>query len=343
MESLGDRRATILGFVVAVVLLAVVFSFVGIREIARTVSRADTRVVAVMVPVAVGWLTAWGLALGTVLAGLDVDVTVRRAFLTYAAATFANNVTPFGQAGGEPLTAFIISRSTDADYETGLAAIASVDALHFVPTLFLAGTGLTYFATRLTFGRRLTLAAGAVVGFALVVPALGYVVWRFRRRIEGAVVDLLAPLLGAIDRVLPDRDLPNQEVLRRRVRSFFLAIRRVADDRPRLAKALAFSTLGWVGLMTALWLSLLALGHLVAFPVVMVAIPVASMASVAPLPGGLGALDGILIGMLATLPGVGLAGAGAAVVLYRASTYVFPVTVGAVSTSLLTTGTFERL
>jgi uncharacterized protein (TIRG00374 family) len=328
MDVAGDRRATLLGFGAALGVLAVLLAVVGVGDLLASLGRADRRVVAVMVVVAVGWLLAWGLALRIVLSVLGVEIGVVRAFATFAAATFANNVTPFGQAGGEPVTALFIANSTDAEYETGLAAIASVDALNFVPSIVFALLGFVAYAASFTLGQRLRLAAAAVGLLAAGVVVGGYVGWQRRERFEGAALAVLAPLLGAVGRVVPRVTPPSRAALRKRVDSFFRSIDRVATDRRELAVALSFSALGWLGLMTSLWLGLFAVGHPVDPEVVMVAIPVAALSGIAPLPGGLGGVETLLLALLVPL-GVPSAAAFAAVTLHRAGTYWLPLLLGA--------------
>jgi len=43
-------------------------------------------------------------------------------------------VATFGHLGAEPLAALFLSRGTDAEYETSLAAVAGVDALNLFPS-----------------------------------------------------------------------------------------------------------------------------------------------------------------------------------------------------------------
>ena len=142
----GDLRTTLVGFAGALCVLAVLLWFVGVGDVVSALSMASPPVLVVIVVVATCWLTAWGLSLRTVLGVLGAPITIPSAVLVFAGATFANNVTPFGQAGGEPVSALLVSRASDSEYETGLAAIASVDALNFVPSIALALVGWVGYA-----------------------------------------------------------------------------------------------------------------------------------------------------------------------------------------------------
>ena len=338
MDVMGDRRATVVGFGAALVVLAILVFVVGVADLLAALGRADRRVVALMVPVALGWLLSWGLALRTVLSVLGVSVSVPRAFATFAAATFANNVTPFGQAGGEPVTALFIANSSEAEYETGLAAIASVDALNFVPSIAFALLGFGYSATTFTVGRRFRLAAGAVVVLALLVVGSVFVGWQRRHRLEAAALRVVSPVLHGVGRIVPRVSPPTKEALRGRVESFFHAIDRVATDRRQLGVALTFSALGWLGQMTSLWLGLYAVDATVSPAVVLVAVPVAALSGIAPLPGGLGGVEAILVALLVPIPAVSGPAAAAAVVLHRGVTYWLPLLLGAVAAGRLGTG-----
>jgi uncharacterized protein (TIRG00374 family) len=248
--------------------------------------------------------------------------------LVFTAATFANNVTPFGQAGGEPVTALFISRTADTEYETGLAAIASVDALNFVPSILLATVGIGSLSATVAFGPRLRSAAAAVGLLAVVVPTVAYVGWRHRYAVERRVVAVLTPVVRGIGRLLPRREPPEHGAIERRIERFFAAIERVTGDRRALATALAFSTLGWVCIAGSLWLSLFALGYTVPFAAAVVVVPVGAIAGITPLPGGLGGVEAVLVALLVPTTGVSVATATAAVVLHRTATYWLPTLVG---------------
>lgn len=327
--SLGSNaRATIAGFLGAAVVLAGLLWLVGADRVASHLLRADLAVVAVLLVVACVWQLFWGLALRTVLGILETPIPVREAFLVFMAATFANAVTPFGQAGGEPVTAWLVAERTDTDYEAALASIASVDALNFVPSIGFGLLGVAYFAATATLGRRLFLAGTTVAGFGVALAGGVVVAWRYRYRIERVAIAGLTPAIRAIGGVLPAVSAPTPASLEERIEGFFGTIERIADDRWGLVIALGFSAAGWLSLMTALWLSLYALGYVVPFAAVLVAVPLGAAASVTPLPGGLGGVEAVLIAVLVPTTSLGAATVGAAVFLHRLGTYWFPMVVG---------------
>jgi uncharacterized protein (TIRG00374 family) len=329
MES--DRLPTVLGFAGALVVLAILVWVVGVDDIVQALTRASLPVIGLVIVVAAVWLTAWGLALQTVLEALGSPVSAKTAILVYAAAVFSNNITPFGQAGGEPVSALLISEAADSEYETGLAAIASVDALHFVPTIGFSLVGFTFvIAGTVRLGRNLLFAAGAVAVLAVALPVGSYLGWRYRYELEAAVVRLLTPVVRAVGRLVPGRSAPTSAAIEERIERFFLAIDRVAGDRSTLLRALGFSALGWLALSTSLWLSLYSLAPAVDVPfaAMLLVIPVGSIASVTPLPGGSGAIETVIATLLVSLTPVSPAVATSAVLIHRGATYWLPTLIG---------------
>jgi len=325
----GNRWATVVGFTGALVVLAVLVWIVGIGDIIDALQRIQPLMLVVIGLNAVAWLLLWGMALRTVLGALGQPISVRMAALVFAGAVFSNKVTPFGQAGGEPVTAYLISRATDSEYETGLAAIASVDALHFVPSIGYAIAGLTFVAVgAVTLGRNLLFATAAVALLVLALPVAAYLGWRYRYELEAVVVRMVTPILRWIGHVLPRREPPSAAAIEQRIETFFKSIDRVAGSRTTLLEALGFSALGWLALCGSLWLSLYALGFTVSFGAILLVVPVGAMAGIAPLPGGLGLVDGVLAALVVTTTGVASGIALAAVLIHRGATFVLPTVIG---------------
>jgi len=326
----GNRAATVVGFVGALTVLGVLVWVVGVDRTVSALLSADPLALGLVAAVALLWLTTWGLALWSVLRALGSPVRAYTAVLVYAGAVFSNNVTPFGQAGGEPLSALLISSAADTEYETGLAAIASVDTAHFVPSVGFAIVGFTFVtAGAVQLGRNLTFAAIAVAALAVGLPVAGFFGWRYRYELEDAVIRLLTPAIRWLGRTVPKWSPPTAESIAARIESFFAAIERIATDRKTLLQTLGFSGLGWACLAGSLWLSLYAVGHTVPVSVPLLVVPVGSIASLAPLPGGSGAIEAVLVTLLVSTTAVPAAVAASAVLIHRGATYLFPLLLGA--------------
>ncbi len=335
MAVRGNLRTTLAGFAGALAVLAVLFYVVGVGDIAAALVLANPLALVAVLVATSAWLTAWAMALRTVLSVLGVTVAPRRAVLVFTSVIFANNVTPFGQAGGEPVSALLVSRSTDSEYETALASVASVDALNFVPSIALALLGLLYYAAQFTLGRRLELALAVVAVLAVVVPTVGVLLWRNRGAVEEGVVDVLTPVAAKVADLLPNRSPAPRAIVSERVGMFFEAIERVGTDRRRLGLALGLSATGWLAKVASLWLSLYAVEQVVSLAALLVVVPVANIAGMTPLPGGLGGIEAALVVLLVTTTTVDPATASAAVVVHRAATYWLPVVVGGSAASAI--------
>ena len=326
---IGDRRATIIGFAGALLVLAGLVWFVGPQEVIDGLSAADPPIVVLVVLTAVVWVSAWGMSLWTVLRALGAPISAITAVAVFSSAMFANNVTPFGQAGGEPVSALLISRASDSEYETGLAAIASVDTMHFGPSIGFTLIGLAYVVLdQAQLSRNIVVATGILGGLTVVLVVVGLLGWQYRYRLEEAVIRGVTPIVHAVRRVVPGLGELSSEAIRTRIEGFFHAIERVATDRRTIAMAIGFSGLGWLALSTALWLSLVAVGADVPFAPVLMVVPLGSIAGFTPLPGGSGAIEGAFVGLLVAGTGVSAGLATSAVMVHRAATYWLPTLIG---------------
>jgi uncharacterized protein (TIRG00374 family) len=338
-----DWRSIFIGFAGAGLVLSVLLWVVGIEEVVAQLSTAELPLIVVLLSFIPLWLVAWGFCLHTVLRALGTPISRLRSVVVFVAATFANQVTPFGQAGGEPISAFLISEAADTEYENGLAAIASVDTLHFFPSIGMAIVGFGLFVLRgFAFGQNLLLAGltvAALVSVFVLTLALG---WQFRDRIETVILSVLSPILHRLGRVVPRATPPTREDIERRVDGFFLSIGRIARNRRLLILATAFSLAGWLTLAVCLWVSLASIGYPVPFISMLVVLPVASIAGVFPVPGGLGGVETAFIVMIVSTTGVATTAATAAVVIYRGVTYWLPMLVGGGVAAVLVDSRFRR-
>lgn len=327
--------ATAVGFLLAGVVFAVMFWLVDAREVLAVIRQGDLALLGVVGLTIVLWNVSWGVALWNVLQALGVDLEWYRTLLINAAGAFANHVTPFGQAGGEPVTAWLLSRSADTEYEVGLASIASLDAINVVPSLTFAVVGATYYIAIGAVGNGLGLLPVVVLTVAVVVPTTAALAWRHRRGLERRLGAVLTRLWAVVARLVPRMGPPRPDAITERVRTFVRAVERVADDRRRLAAALSFSALGWALQAVGLWVTFLALDAPIPVYIPFFVIPIGTMGSVFPTPGGLGGTEVINVTLITLVAGVSPATAAAAVTLHSVGGYLLTNGIGAAATGVL--------
>ena len=327
-----NRRAFLIGAFGTIAVFAVLFFLVGARRILDSLLTAQPSLVVATFGLGLCWLAAWSVMLRTVLATLDIELSLVTSFFVYAGAVFANNVTPFGQAGGEPIAALLISKVSDTRYETGLVGIASVDVLNVVPSVSLIFVGIGYYATTAAVDDRLETAVGSavlLVGSVLLAMAL---VWRYRDAIVERLPAVVAPRLGRLGINRFDSETLEND-LADRMERFFENIERVATSRWRLAAVVGLSLCGWLFQVAALTAAFAALGYTVPVAVLLFAVPLANVAGAAPLPGGLGGIEAAFVTLLVPTTGIEASVVTAAVLIFRGAVYWLPTLIGGVSVS----------
>jgi uncharacterized protein (TIRG00374 family) len=319
---------TSVGFVVAAVLLYVVATGLGIDRLSETLRGADLRWVGAACLSTIVCLVCWGKAWQVVLHQVDIDVSFSRLVVTYFAATFANYVTPLGQAGGEPFIAYVLSRDTGATYEDSLASVVTADLLNLLPFFTFAAGGLSFLLLRAELPTTAQPLALGLLTLALGVPVIAISGWWFRAQVRDGIVRLIRPLARRTSRV-------SVEGIHKRIDDLYTAFGRIAQNPLALVKAVFFAYLGWVFFALPLYFAGLALALPVDPLLILFIVPASTLAGLTPSPGGLVGVEVALVGLLVALTPVGATAAFAIALIYRLASYWFALLVGGGATLLV--------
>lgn len=312
---------TLFGFAVALSLVALLAVGVGWQRTLERLRTARLEWVVLACLSTVVCLLAWTKTWQAVLGAAGVSVPYRKLVVTFFAATFANYVTPMGQAGGEPFIAYVLSRDTEATYEQSLASVVTSDLIRLLPFFTVGGVGLGYLLFTARISGAIERFALLLVSLAVALPLVAAAAWRFREGVRGVVLWILAPIERRTSRV-------STESVRDRIDRLYGSIEVIAASPRALLVAVAFGYVGWVFFALPLYVSGLALGTSVSVLLVCFLVPVSVIAGSAPLPGGLAAIEGTLVALLTALTALTTADALAVTAVYRLTSYWFVVTVG---------------
>ncbi|HWF51838.1 MAG TPA: YbhN family protein [Solirubrobacteraceae bacterium] len=305
--SLHQLLLHLVTLVVLVVLAAGVLAAVpGLHGVARLLRHASP-----------GWIVlavAFEVlsCLGYVIAFEQVFPAVprRTASLVAWSEMAFQTVFPAGGAGGSALGGWML-------HEKGApwGRIAERSAV-----LFLLTSAMSFFAV-IIFG--LLLAVGVLSGphhlLLGAVPAAA-----------GTAVVLLAIASPRLVR----SSIAKREWKHTRLKAMFEGLAQSVTDTERFLLDHNWKLVGTVGYLAfdimVLWVGFLAFGHAPGAATIVLGYLVGSMANAIPIPGGIGALDGGLIGAL-VLYGAGATTATAAVLVYHAIWLLVPLVLGGVA------------
>lgn len=311
---------TLTSFLASVVLLGAVVYWAGTQRLFSLYSQFNSTV-------AVGVLACLGgivlLSFGWTLVVRNwVEMSLFDGTTTFYAANFWNAITPFGQAGGQPFIAYVISARHDVSGERALVSVLATDVINSICFALSSFIGLVWawfvlgaypYDTLL-----ISIVAGGLIGILLIGPIL--IVWAYRfvylsAKITGRYLDRLCQKLGVnIKHVSEERFAHFVEdmyelvdyLYKEPAHTFFAGIILLLS---RFVVALGVCTI------------LIGFGSEGFYPLVLGLLPMACAGNALPLPGGAGGVEAVLVFLFVTILGTNPAISAATILLYRLVTY----------------------
>jgi conserved hypothetical protein len=317
----SERPKRILMFAASTLVLAGLVYFAGVEKIIDAALQADPVLFSIAVAIGSLPVLVFTFTWFRVLRKVGIDVDYRETFSLWMAGGFLNSVTPLGNAGGEPFMAYVVSRAQDVEYEKAFSAILSADLINIFPPMTFVAGGLVYVAF---FGsvNSLLVQVAYLVGLALVLGSgLLYLLWYNS--------DALGSFLSRAIRGVTDRSARLEkygEKAEEKIDGMTEALSRVGDDPVYLVKTAVIVHATFVFEVMALALVLASLGVETDLTPLYFVLPLADLGNNLPVPGGAGAYEGAMTASLTLfVPGISVATAVTAAVLYRMIVYWFRV------------------
>lgn len=327
---IGRRQAAV-GVASWVVVFAIFVVIAGPGEFIDNASQLSPARFAMMLAVNGTGTVAMGIALYLMARRVGLGFSPVESVFLNTTVGLAHNLTPFGQAGGIPVSGAILSRRTDRPYEECLAALSAKDVVGFVPAvvIFVFGGGyLTAFgrSTPAAF-RRYIAAFAVVVALGITIAALVYWYQTVAFRLMSRLVAWMNRIVARLPRV---PSLDEQEV-QARIENFADSVESVTSDPPTVVAASAMTTTAVTSQGILLWLTLTGVGVSIAPAVTVFIIPVSLLASALPLPGGSGGVEALQTLLAVAATDAQGATVLTAVVVSRGLVYWTPIVLGSMT------------
>ena len=320
------RRALVIGVVFVVLSLAFLYfvlpQIAGLEDTWHRIEQGDPWWLALALAFTVLSFSGYVALFQYVYVRPGSRVDLRASYQITMASLAATRVFAAGGAGGIALTAWALRRSGMAPRQVADSTIVFLCLTYavYMAALILVGLGLRLdlLPGSAPFGLTVVPAVFATVCFAIFL-GLALVPTDVERRLRDWAVAHHHPRVAKIGARIATVPATVSTGVR-------TAITHIREGNPSLLGALAY----WGFNIAVLWACFRAFGEAPAWPVIVMGYFVGMLGTLLPLPGGVGGVDGGMIGAFAAF-GVDFGLAAVAVLTYRGFAFWLPTIPGAIA------------
>lgn len=293
MVNLKKHRNTIIFLFVGLIIMAVILYFIGIDTVVNALKNANPWYIIIAVILQCITYYLYTLRWYIINKSADMgDVTIKKLLPMVLLSLAVNNITPSGRGGGEPVRAYVLSKESDYTFDMTFATVLGDRALDTFPFIILAiitiiGMIFTFELSPVWIG--VLVACVTAITILVVIIIYMSVNESFGTKLTNWIVKLVKRFYKKYQ--------PKHEVqIRDYVSGFQRTMRVLITDRNVLLYALPLSFLVWFMEILRVYCVFLAFSANVPLVVVAEVFIIACLVGMVPLlPGGLGAVDGIMI------------------------------------------------
>ncbi len=286
------KHKTAIFLVIGLIIMGIMLYFIGIDKVVDALKIANFWYILLAIIIQIITYFLFALRWQIVNKIADIDLGIKNLLPMVLVGLSVNNITPSGRGGGEPVRAYILSKYTEKPYEETFATVITDRVLDTFPFLVLAI--ITIIAIILYFNLSyliLTILIVAVVG---VTAASGLLVYMsINKKVGEKVTSWVVKLINRFYKKDP-KSL--EEKAMKAISGFQKTMKTAFKDKKILYQGLPLSFLIWVAEILRVYIVFLAFGANVSPLLIGEVFIVASLIGMIPLlPGGLGAVDGVMI------------------------------------------------
>ena len=287
-----DRKTILLlGF--SILILAVMLWFVGIDKVIDALKLANIGIIALAIVTQVFTYFLYTLRWQILNRLADMDVSIKKLLPIVLVGLAVNNITPSGRGGGEPVRAYLLAKSNnDYHFEDSLATVVADRALDTFPFVVLAA--ITIASMALFFNFDIWLIVVMVLAVIAIVAILIILIYmcinpNFGNRVDGWII-------GLVRRFYKKNSEEFENQIHKAIFGFQETMKLLMSNKKGLVYTLLLSFVIWIFEIVRVYFVFLAFGANVNLIVIGEVFIVACLVGMIPLlPGGLGAIDGLMI------------------------------------------------
>lgn len=318
------KHKTAIFLVIGVIIMAVMLYFIGIDKVIDAVKIANFWYILLAILVQILTYYLFALRWNIINKTANIKISIKNILPMVLVGLSINNITPSGRGGGEPVRAFILSKHTEKPSEETFATVIADRALDTFPFLILAI--ITIIAIILYFKLSYLVLTILILSVILVTAAFGLLIYMSLNQKVGEKVTTW--IVNLINRFYKKDPESLEKKAMKAISGFQKTMKMMISDKKILYHALPLSFIIWISEIMRVYIVFLAFGANVSPLLIGEVFIVASLIGMIPLlPGGLGAVDGVMI-LFYSSAGINPSISAAATVIERLISYWMTTMIG---------------
>ena len=323
---------------VGLAIMAVMLYFIGIEEVIDALKESNLWLVllAIVIQIFTYFLYTWRWNIINKTA--DMDLGIKKSLPMVLVSLAVNNITPSGRGGGEPVRAYLLAKEGNFKFEDTFATVIADRALDTFPFVILAI--LTIIGIIFTFSLDIKLIAFLAICVTLIT--VGVILLLYVCINETFGVKLTSWIIKIVSRFYKKFNEGTEKRIIEAVKTFQARMNALLREKSIIYYALPLSFVIWIFEILRVYVVFLAFGAKVSPIVIGEVFILASFVGMVPLlPGGLGAVDGIMILFYANA-GITASLSAAATVVERLISFWMTTFVGLIFLTMFGTSVLDK-
>ena len=333
------KHSTLLLALVGIGILIVMVLIIGPSKIISAVELADPwyLVLAVLIQFAIYglWTQRWSINVNS------VDISIKKFHLLpmLLVGLAINNITPSARGGGEPVRGYILSKYSKTTFEKSFATVIADRGLDTFPFMVLAV--LTIISVALFMSLSNLVVFGLIAAVVALLILFFIALYMSLNKEFGRKATLW--LVGVIKRLSRKDHSSLEEKALTAIHGFQNSMRTMIKDRNVLMYGLPISFVIWIMEISRVYVVFLAFGTPVSPITIAEVFIISTLLGMIPLlPGGLGAVDGVMI-ILFSAAGIPPSISAAATIVERLISFWMTTIIGTAVLPYFGTGVVEKI
>lgn len=319
-------------------IMGVMLYFIGIDEVIEALKLSNLWLVllAIAIQIFTYFLYTWRWNIINKTANMNLGI--KKSLPMVLVSLAVNNITPSGRGGGEPVRAYLLAKEGHFKFEDAFATVIADRALDTFPFVLLAI--LTIIGIIFTFSLDIKLIAFLVIMVTLIT--VGVILLLYVCINEAFGVKLTSLIIKIVSRFYKKFNESNEKRIIEAVKTFQARMNALLRDKSILYYALPLSFVIWIFEILRVYVVFLAFGAKVSPIIIGEVFILASFVGMVPLlPGGLGAVDGIMILFYANA-GITASLSAAATVVERLISFWMTAFIGLIFLTMFGTSVLDK-